>query len=106
MLRATEGYTDTIAGHRRRLVPVYTMMVATEPLSADAWSELGLARRETFEDGRRIAIYGQRTLDDRLAFGGRIAYRFGSGIRPRVEPDGALPIHGRPENRWPGIQRV
>ena len=120
VLRATEGYTDTIAGHRRRLVPVYTMMVATEPLSADAWSELGLARRETFEDGRRIAIYGQRTLDDRLAFGGRIAYRFGSGIRPRVEPDdpaladveasmrALLPALGdaRVTHRWGGVLGV
>ncbi len=120
VLRATEGYTDTIAGHRRRLAPVYTMMVATEPLSADTWSELGLARRETFADGRRITIYGQRTLDDRLAFGGRVGYRFGSGIRPRVEPDdpaladveasmrALLPALGdaRVTHRWGGVLGV
>ena len=120
VLRATEGYTDTIAGHRRRLIPVYTMMVATEPLSAATWSALGLARRETFADGRRITIYGQRTLDDRLAFGGRIGYRFGSGIRPRVEPDdpalaaveasmrALLPALGdaRVTHRWGGVLGV
>ncbi len=31
VLRATEGYTGTLAGHARRMLPVYTMMVATEP---------------------------------------------------------------------------
>lgn len=87
VLRATEGYSGTIAGHARQMLPVYTMMVATEPLPAATWRELGLARRETFDDGRRITIYGQRTLDDRLAFGGRVGYRFGSGLRPRVEAD-------------------
>ena len=117
VLRATEGYTGTIAGQGRQMLPVYTMMVATEPLPPQTWRELGLARRETFDDGRRITIYGQRTLDDRLAFGGRVGYRFGSGLRARVEPDDPalagveasmrelLPALGdaRVTHRWGGI---
>ena len=86
VLRATEAYTGTIRGHERQLLPVYSMIVGTEPLSDATWQELGLKRRETFDDGRRITIYGQRTLDNRLAFGGRVGYRFASGIRPRVDP--------------------
>ena len=35
MIRATEGYTRTLDGERRRLVPVYSLIIATEPLSAD-----------------------------------------------------------------------
>ena len=60
-------------------------MIATEPLSAEAWDEIGLRRRETFADLRHLRIYGQRTADDRLAFGGRGApYHFGSrGRAPR-----------------------
>ena len=120
VLRATEGYTGTIAGHARRMLPVYTMMVATEPLPAEKWRQLGLAQRETFDDGRRITIYGQRTLDDRLAFGGRVGYRFGSGLRARVEEDDPaladveasmrklLPALGdaRVTHRWGGILGV
>ena len=87
VLRATEGYTGSIRGHARRLMPLYTMMIATEPLPEATWRELGLAQRETFDDGRRITIYGQRTLDGRLAFGGRVGYRFGSRVRPRIERD-------------------
>ena len=38
---------------------------------------------ESFSDHRRLIIYGQRTADDRLAFGGRGApYHFGSSVRP------------------------
>ena len=32
IVRATEGYTVQLAGERRTLLPIYSMMVATEPL--------------------------------------------------------------------------
>jgi glycine/D-amino acid oxidase-like deaminating enzyme len=63
------------------------MMIATEPLPADVWKQVGLERRQTFADERRIVIYGQRTADDRIAFGGRAGYRFGSGIEDRFRSD-------------------
>jgi glycine/D-amino acid oxidase-like deaminating enzyme len=45
------------------------------------WDEIGLAERETFSDYRHLIIYGQRTADGRLAFGGRGApYHLGSRI--------------------------
>jgi glycine/D-amino acid oxidase-like deaminating enzyme len=85
-VRATEGYTRDLVGHRRTLVPLYSLMVATEPLSADVWDDIGLRGRETFADDRRMVIYGQRTTDDRIAFGGRGApYRYGSGIDAATE---------------------
>jgi glycine/D-amino acid oxidase-like deaminating enzyme len=50
------------------------------------WDEIGLRRRETFADLRHMRIYGQRTADDRLAFGGRGApYHFGSRTRPEFD---------------------
>jgi glycine/D-amino acid oxidase-like deaminating enzyme len=82
VIRATEGYTPTLPGHRRDIAPVYSLMLATEPLSAEFWSRTGLADRETWHDLRHLVIYGQRTADGRLAFGGRGApYHFGSRIR-------------------------
>lgn len=79
VVRATEGYTSGLRGQRRRLVPLYSLMIATEPLPAAVWDEIGLRRRETFADLRHLRIYGQRTADDRFAFGGRGApYHFGS----------------------------
>ncbi len=82
VVRALEGWTAELPGDERALAPVYSLMVATEPLPADFWATAGLARRETFSDFRHLIIYGQRTDDDRLAFGGRGApYHFGSAVR-------------------------
>jgi glycine/D-amino acid oxidase-like deaminating enzyme len=83
VIRATEGYTPTLEGQRRQVVPIYSLIIATEPLPAEAWEQIGLRRRETFSDHRHLIIYGQRTADDRFVFGGRGApYHFGSRIRP------------------------
>jgi glycine/D-amino acid oxidase-like deaminating enzyme len=83
VLRATEGYTVSLAGLERAVVPVYSLVVATEPLSDELWEQVGLRDRETFTDQRHLLIYGQRTADGRLVFGGRGApYHFGSAIRP------------------------
>jgi glycine/D-amino acid oxidase-like deaminating enzyme len=83
VVRATEGYTARLPGSRRLLAPVYSLMVATEPLPQAVWDSIGFADRPTFSDGRHVIIYGQRTTDGRLAFGGRGApYHLGSRVRP------------------------
>jgi glycine/D-amino acid oxidase-like deaminating enzyme len=86
IVRATEGYTGDLPGERRTMIPFYSSIVATEPLTAETWARIGLQDRPTFADGRRMVIYGQRTADDRLAFGGRgSAYPFASSINRRAE---------------------
>jgi hypothetical protein len=86
IVRATEGYTKTLEGQKRKIVPIYSLMMATEPLSPAIWDQIGLARRETFGDFRNLIIYGQRTADDRFAFGGRGApYHFGSSIKDEYD---------------------
>lgn len=88
VVRATEGYTAALPGFGRALAPVYSLIVATAPLSASLWAEIGLERRETFSDHRHLIVYGQRTADDRLVFGGRGApYPFRSRVDPRHERD-------------------
>ncbi|MBM4185847.1 MAG: FAD-dependent oxidoreductase [Gemmatimonadetes bacterium] len=86
VILAIEGYRPAMLGHRREVIPLYSLMVATEPLAAAVWDRIGLRDRETFSDKRHLRIYGQRTGDGRLAFGGRGApYRFGSTIRPAFD---------------------
>jgi glycine/D-amino acid oxidase-like deaminating enzyme len=88
VVRATEGYTPDLPGFRRDIVPMYSLMVATEPLPSQTWDEIGLAGRETFSDERHLRIYGQRTADGRFAFGGRGApYHFASMVRPEFDND-------------------
>ena len=79
IVRATEAYTADLPGLRRVLAPVNSAMIATEPLPADAWQELGWAGCETMLDGRRLYSYLQRTADGRIALGGRgVPYLYGS----------------------------
>jgi glycine/D-amino acid oxidase-like deaminating enzyme len=86
VIRATEGYTPQLPGHRRAIAPVYSLMIATSPLPDSAWDEIGLSGRPTFGDLRHLIIYGQRTADGRFAFGGRGApYHLGSSIRPSFD---------------------
>ena len=86
VVRATEGYTSTLDGHSRTLSPLYSLMIATEPLGDDVWAEVGLDQRQTFADDRHMVIYGQRTSDGRIAFGGRGApYGFASRIDVAIE---------------------
>ncbi|MFP5350961.1 MAG: NAD(P)/FAD-dependent oxidoreductase [Actinomycetota bacterium] len=81
VIRATEGYTSDLKGMRRVMLPLYSLMIATEPLGPEVWSEIGWEGRETIHDGRHLLIYAQRTADDRIAIGGRGApYHFGSSI--------------------------
>jgi len=79
VVRATEGYTPELDGARRAIVPLHSLMIATEPLPDEVWDRIGWGDAETLTDGRRLIIYAQRTADVRIAFGGRGApYRFGS----------------------------
>ena len=91
VVRAIEGWTPQLPGHERALVPVYSLMVATEPLGDAFWDDAGLTDRATFSDHRHLIVYGQRTTDGRIAFGGRGApYHFGSAVRLAFDQDPAV----------------
>ena len=91
VVRATEAYTSALPGSRRDLAPVYSLIVATEPLSDDLLDRVGLADRQTFTDHRHLITYGQRTADGRLVFGGRgTPYHYGSRIRASFDRDPAV----------------
>jgi glycine/D-amino acid oxidase-like deaminating enzyme len=83
---ALEGYGSQLPRVRRRILPIYSLMIATEPLSDDVWEEIGIEHGQTFSDYRHLLIYGQRTADNRFAFGGRGArYHWGSAVDPAFE---------------------
>ena len=107
VVRATEGYTAQLEGMRRQLVPLYSLMIATEPLPEDVWNEIGWRRRHTMADGRHLLIYAQRTADGRIALGGRGApYHFGSRIDADFErrPDVFAELKRVLHNLWPATR--
>jgi glycine/D-amino acid oxidase-like deaminating enzyme len=63
-------------------------MIATDPIPEALWSDIGWAGRETVGDTAHGFFYAQRTVDDRIAIGGRsVPYRYAS----RTDLDGRVP---------------
>lgn len=80
VLRCTEGYSVGVADDPRRIIPINSSIIITEPLPASAWEEIGWDRRELFSDAAHVFSYAQRTDDGRILIGGRgNPYRFKSG---------------------------
>jgi len=81
VVNATEGYGSQLPQVGRSILPLYSLMIATEPLSDAVWDRIGIEHGQTFADFRHLIVYGQRTADNRIAFGGRGArYHLGSAI--------------------------
>jgi hypothetical protein len=53
---ATEAYTSQLAGCRRDVVPLYSLMVGSRPLSPAQWDAVGLGDRPTFHDARHLTL--------------------------------------------------
>lgn len=88
VLRATEGFTAGLPGLKRRWLPMNSSMIVTDPIPAELWDTIGWHGRETLGDLAHGFFYAQRTVDDRIAIGGRsVPYRFGS----RTDRDGRVP---------------
>ena len=86
MIRATEAFTVQFANQSRAYLPLYSLMIATEPLPKTVWDELGWNGLETISDAHHLFFYAQRTTDDRIAIGGRGApYSLGSPIDEKFE---------------------
>ena len=81
VLRCTEGFTAQLPGQHRRLLPMNSSMIVTEPLSEAAWAQIGWDGFETLGDQAHAYMYAQRTADGRIALGGRgVPYRYGSAV--------------------------
>lgn len=82
---AVEGYAAAMPSLSRYQLPVQSLMVATEPLSARVWDDIGLSEGQAFGESSRQVTYGQRSADDRLIFGARGGYRFGGRLRENFD---------------------
>ncbi len=71
---ATNGYTDGVApGLRRRVIPIGSYIIASEPLPADLVRELSPKGRAFF-DTKNFLYYWHISADRRIIFGGRASF--------------------------------
>ncbi|HVX31274.1 MAG TPA: FAD-dependent oxidoreductase [Nitrolancea sp.] len=94
LVLAGESYLSQLPKLRRQLIPVYSLIVLTEPLSDSEWEEIGWESRECISSNRFTVDYLSKTSDGRIAFGGRGApYHINSQISDdfdRHEPTHAM----------------
>jgi glycine/D-amino acid oxidase-like deaminating enzyme len=74
VLLATNGYSGPLSPwHRRRVIPIGSYQIATEPLGADRVRAL-IPRGRNIVDSRRVVVYFRPSADgERIIFGGRAA---------------------------------
>jgi glycine/D-amino acid oxidase-like deaminating enzyme len=74
VLLATNGYSGPLSPwHRRRVIPIGSYQIATEPLGADRVRTL-IPRGRNIVDSRRVVVYFRPSADgERIIFGGRAA---------------------------------
>lgn len=74
VLLATNGYSGPLSPwHRRRVIPIGSYQIATEPLGAERVRAL-IPRGRNIVDSRRVVIYFRPSADgERIVFGGRAA---------------------------------
>jgi len=87
---AGEAYLARLRRTHRQVLPIYSLIVLTEPLPPERWEEIGWGRHECLSSCRLSVDYLSRTEDGRILFGGRGApYRLGSSIRDEYDRDEA-----------------
>ncbi len=85
---AGEAYLTQLRSLHRALLPLYSLIVLTEPVSEADWATIGWRAREVIGSYRLSVDYLSRTSDGRILFGGRGApYRYGSTIAPAFDRD-------------------
>ncbi len=91
ILRTTESYTTQLPRESLRYLPLYSLMIATEPLPEDVWQQIGWRDGLLIGDAHHLFFYAQRTTDGRIAIGGRGApYRLREPISERNERSGPV----------------
>jgi len=69
VLRATESHTTGLDGRGRDYLPLYSLMIATEPLPDEAWEAHRWNDGLLIGDRHHLFFYAQRTSDGRIAIG-------------------------------------
>jgi len=87
----TNAWASRLHAFRRKVVPLYTYVLLTEPLTEDQWDAVGWAGRQGIEDKRNYVHYYRVTGDGRILWGGRdgIIYR-DLGIQPSYDRNDAV----------------
>jgi len=86
-LLATNAYSSRIPSLERFVLPFYSYILLSQPLSDEQWSRVGWAGREGMEDRRTFLHYMRPTVDGRMMWAGRDAPYRPNGPDPKYDRD-------------------
>ena len=97
IVQATEGYTRDIKGKKLDLLPVYSRMIATEPLTDSKSAKSGLLTDLHLMMAGTSLSMDTRTSDNRIAFGGQgnPPYLYGSRIDSELKQPPLIRLFGK-----------
>ncbi len=85
---ATNAYSVQFPHLKRWVIPIYTYIVLTEPLTPAQWESIGWKGRQGIEDRYGGFHYYRPTADGRIVWGGDdYVYHRGSAVGPRFDRD-------------------
>jgi glycine/D-amino acid oxidase-like deaminating enzyme len=94
LVLAGEAYLTRLPKLHRALMPMYSLIAITEPLTRAQWTQIGWQNGESISSCRYTVDYLTKTAEGRILFGSRGApYLFGSKITN--EQDRHSPTHAR-----------
>ena len=100
---ATNGYTDRLhRGLQRRVLPIGSFVVATEPLTEALAQEISPGRRNMV-DSKHFSYYFRLTPDNRLIFGGRARFALSN---PESDQKSASILHRGLTHVFPQLHDV
>jgi glycine/D-amino acid oxidase-like deaminating enzyme len=70
MVIATNAYSHKIGFFQNQIFPLYTYVIATEPLSQQQWDAIGWQNRQGLSDYRNLFNYMIPSADGRIIIGG------------------------------------
>jgi len=87
VLLAANAYSSRIPSLERYILPFYSYILLSEPLSDEQWSRVGWQGREGLEDRRTFLHYMRPTVDGRMMWAGRDAPYRPNGPDPKYDRD-------------------
>jgi len=86
-LLAANAYSSRIPSLERYVLPFYSYILLSQPLSDEQWSRVGWQGREGMEDRRTFLHYMRPTVDGRMMWAGRDAPYRPNGPDPKYDRD-------------------
>ncbi len=107
LVLATNAYSHLIPQLRRKQIPAWTYMVATEPLTDKQFESVGWQHRQGVEDARNLVHYYRISPDQRLIMGGGpVGLSYGGAMDRDANPNAWKHIEEHIGYLFPGLKGI